>query len=134
MRFVTLSFLFLALGANPILGEAQEATTETESLVEATETLAAELEQLESELRELYQKAQEVEGEEKLVIEERMKRRGKKIRESLGPFRRQYSRATGAGPGRVQAGVSGGKAPRDRHPVPQERDRALSERISQLGS
>ncbi len=86
MRFVTLSFLFVALGANPTLGEAQESTAEKVSLVEATETLAAELEQLESEFRELYQKAQEVEGEEKLVIEERMKRRGRKIRESLAPF------------------------------------------------
>ena len=86
MRFVTLSFLFLALGANPILGEAQEANTKTESLVEATEALAAELGQLESELMELHQKAQAADGEERLVIEEQMKRRGKKIRESLDPF------------------------------------------------
>jgi small conductance mechanosensitive channel len=86
MRFVTLWLAFLALAVSPPLGRAQEAPSETASLVEQTETLATELLQLETEARELYQKAQAAEGEEQLIIEEQLKRRGQKIRESLDPF------------------------------------------------
>jgi small conductance mechanosensitive channel len=86
MRFVTLLLLFLALVASPPVGNAQEAPSETVSLVDETEALASELDKLEAEARELYQKAQAAEGEERLVIEEQLKRRGQKIRESLDPF------------------------------------------------
>ena len=86
MRFVTSTLCFFALMASSMAGGAQQAPAETVSLVEQTETFAAELEQLETEFTELYEKAQAAEGEEKLVIEERMKRRGRKIRESLEPF------------------------------------------------
>jgi hypothetical protein len=67
---------------------AQEASPSTEqaSLLEETEALGRELEQLSSEFFELSEKARSAEGEELLILETQMRRRGRKLREDLGPF------------------------------------------------
>lgn len=86
MRFATRSFVILALATSPVLGKDQEASSKTASLIEETGVLASKLGPLETEARELYLLAQSAEGEERLVIEEQLKRHGQRIRESLDPF------------------------------------------------
>jgi hypothetical protein len=56
------------------------------SLREETEALAGELEQLSSEFFALSEQARSAEGEELLVLETQMRRRGTRLREDLGPF------------------------------------------------
>jgi small conductance mechanosensitive channel len=90
MKLYKISIFALAwsLWGTPGFLCAQEASpgTEQASLLEETEALGRGLEQLSSQFFELSEKARSAEGEELLILETQMRRRGRKLREDLGPF------------------------------------------------
>lgn len=84
--FVLSLCLLTLIGAGPVGAQEPPTGSESASLRERSEALIEELQQLESELGELSEKIIAAEGEERLLLETQMRRRGRKILEDLDPL------------------------------------------------